>query len=450
MSASQNPPTTTPATIQIADYQPHQRNYNGHPDRQIERIAASLRKFGQVRPIVTWRRYIIAGHGVVIAARSLGWTEIAAAMLPDDYPEHLALAYLAADNELARMGDPDQAALAAILEDSRAVDAELLQAIGYDDRELGELLAQIDRRNADDADPQETEADRLAAQWQTAAGQLWQLGPHRIICGDSTDPATWARLMDGEAADLIWTDPPYGVDYAEINRKKSKLDGYSRVQTDIVGDADPIAAAETTRAALTAAHQHSRPGAAIYAASADGPHLGAAMAALTGAGWMHKQTLSWIKQQLVPSLTADYHYQHEPILYGWKPGAAHTWIDIAPASSVIDDEAAIRRMDKPALIALIEQMRNDRGADVIRVPRPQASTYHPTMKPPALIIATARNNTAPGDLIADPFGGSGSTLIAAHQMERRARLIELSPGYVAVTLQRYHDATGDTPRRIDA
>ena len=132
-------------------------------------------------------------------------------MLPDDYPGTLGAAYLAADNELARMGDPDQAAPAAILEDSRAVDAELLQAIGYDDRELSELLAQIDRRNADDADPQETEADRLAAEWQTAAGQLWQLGPHRITCGDSADPATWARLMDGEAADLVWTDPPYGV-----------------------------------------------------------------------------------------------------------------------------------------------------------------------------------------------------------------------------------------------
>ena len=173
-----------------------------------------------MRPIVTWRRYIIAGHGVVIAR--------AVARLDGDrrrdasrrLPEHLALAYLAADNELARMGDPDQAALAAILEDSRAVDAELLQAIGYDDRELSELLAQIDRRNADDAqNRRETrsrptgrgmaDGSRPAVATRPAPDHLWR--QHR--------PGDLGAVDGWKAADLVWTDPPYGVDYAGSTAK---------------------------------------------------------------------------------------------------------------------------------------------------------------------------------------------------------------------------------------
>jgi len=126
--------------VALADIAPHERNYNRHPADQIKRIAASLRKFGQVRSIVVWRSTILAGHGVVEAARSLGWNEITADVLPDDYPEHLALAYIAADNELARLGDPDQAALAAILQESAAADAELLEAIGYGEAELQALI----------------------------------------------------------------------------------------------------------------------------------------------------------------------------------------------------------------------------------------------------------------------------------------------------------------------
>ncbi len=129
--------------VKLADLTAHPRNYNRHPATQIDRIAASLRKFGQVRSIVVWGSTILAGHGVVEAARALGWKEIAADVLPADYPEHLALAYVAADNELGRLGDPDQAALAAILEESRAQDAELLQAIGYSDAEFQALLAEV-------------------------------------------------------------------------------------------------------------------------------------------------------------------------------------------------------------------------------------------------------------------------------------------------------------------
>ena len=442
-------PEITHRTIRLSDYKPHPRNYNRHPARQIERIAASLIQFGQPRSIVVWRGYFLAGHGVAEAARSLGWETLHANVLPDDYPEHKALAYLAADNELARMGDPDQAALAAILEESAAIDADLLQAIGYDDRELGELLAQLDRIANQDAEPQETEAERLRELWQTAAGQLWQCGAHRVTCGDSTDPATWARLMGDERIDCVWTDPPYGVDYGDKNAMLGLYDKFHRIQTPIHNDdAGTPAAMETARAALALACQYSRPGAAIYVTAPSGPDLAGMMKAFDAAGWDRRQTLVWIKNNIILGRT-DYNYQHEPIIYGWKPGAAHTWADIAPGTSVIDDEAALRRMSKPALIALIEQMRNEQRTDVLRISKPQVSALHPTMKPPPLIVATAKNNTYPGHIIADPFGGSGSTLIAAQQIERRARLIEIDAGYTAVILQRYKDVTQDTPRRID-
>ena len=133
------PSSVRSAIVRIADYQPHPRNYNGHPARQIEAIAASLRKFGQPRPVAVWRGYYLAGHGVVAAARSIGWTTIRADVLPDDYPEHLALAYVVADNELARLSDPDEAALFAIMQESRERDPELLQAMGYTEDEFEEL-----------------------------------------------------------------------------------------------------------------------------------------------------------------------------------------------------------------------------------------------------------------------------------------------------------------------
>lgn len=144
-----NEPQPTNQRVALATLRPHPRNYNRHPASQVQRIAASLRKFGQVRSVVVWRSTILAGHGVVEAARAAGWSEIRADVLPDEYPEHLALAYVAADNELAKQGDPDMAQLAAILEESRAADAELLEAMGYSDKEFEALLGEVAGGNGD-------------------------------------------------------------------------------------------------------------------------------------------------------------------------------------------------------------------------------------------------------------------------------------------------------------
>ncbi len=336
--------TETPAaplaerrTIYLNAYQPHPRNYTRHPADQVKRIAHSLRTFGQVRSIVVWRGYFLAGHGVAEAAQSLGWATLQADALPDDYPEAKALAYAAADNELSRLSDPDAAQLAAILQESRESDPELMAAIGYTDQELRELLAKIGAIDASqDADDRTNEADRLAEIWQPQHGQIWQAGEHRIACGDNSDPALWARLMAGEKGDLLWTDPPYGVDYASKNELLNTLGKALRVDTDIAGDGNITQAAAATATALTLAAQHTRPGAAFYMTAPPGPFLADMIAAANGAGWQTRQILIWVKNGIVLS-RQDYHYQHEPILYGWKPDAGHTWIDVLPGHSVFDD-----------------------------------------------------------------------------------------------------------------
>jgi hypothetical protein len=195
--------------ITIADYQPHPRNYNEHPDPQVGEIAESLRLFGQVKPVVVWREWYIAGHGVVLGAQRLGWTELKAERLPADWPEYKALAYLAADNELARGASPNLVALAGLAKEIQAEDRDFgrLAAGGEDGlRRLAELVKEP---AAEDPGPQIDRAEELRQVWGVEVGQMWQLGEHRLICGDCTDAGVVARVMGGERFGGLVTDPPY-------------------------------------------------------------------------------------------------------------------------------------------------------------------------------------------------------------------------------------------------
>jgi site-specific DNA-methyltransferase (adenine-specific) len=235
---------------------------------------------------------------------------------------------------------------------------------------------------------------------------VWLLGPHRLAVGDSTDPNVWDALLAGGKADCMWTDPPYGVAY--VGKTKDAL----TIENDAL-DEDGLA--DFLGSVLALALVNSRPGAAWFVASPPGPlHLvfGAALHRLD----VLRQTLIWVKDQFVMG-RSDYHYRHEPIFYGWTPGAAHH-----PPS--------------------------DRKQDTIHeVARPKRSKDHPTMKPVELIERHLGNSTDPGHIVIDPFGGSGSTLIAAHRTSRVARLIELDPKYADVILRRYTEHTGNTPTR---
>ena len=368
--------------------EPHPKNYNRHPAEQVRRLAKSLAKFGQVRSVVVWRNTLLAGHGVVEAARILNWRTVRADVLPDDYPEHLALAYIAADNELAKQGDPDMAQLAAILEESNAADADLLEAIGYSDKEFEALLAEVGKGTAgvEDAGAQVDKADELREKWQTAPGQLWQLGEHRLICGDCTDPATVARVMGGERADTLVSDPPYGIGYEYENHD----------------DSDNSANMELIKAAWNLA-----PKARVWTCGL--------MNLARDLEWNpHAKVLVWHKGFAQA---------------GNGLGGASTWepvlvVDVKGAT--LPDDYLHFGTDR------IEGLR-----DLHSCPKPIALFGH-------LIKHLA------GAVVYEPFSGSGTTLLACQNLARRCRACEISPAYVAVALDRWAMSTGKTPVLVEA
>lgn len=230
-------------------------------------------------------------------------------------------------------------------------------------------------------------------------GQLVLMGDHRLLVGDATDPQAYARLMRDDRADLVWTDPPYNVDYeggTGMTIMNDKMDDNKFL--------------EFLTKAFTCMAFHSKPGGGFYIAHADSEGFNFRSAVKT-AGWDLKQCLVWVKSALVMG-RQDYQWRHEPILYGWKPGAAHHWYSDRSQTTVLE------------------------------FPKPSRNELHPTMKPLELVEYCLQNSSVPGAIILDPFGGSGTTLIAAERLKRSARILELDPRYADVIVARYVGLTG--------
>lgn len=236
----------------------------------------------------------------------------------------------------------------------------------------------------------------------------------------------------GGGSDLVVTDPPYNVAYT--GGTKDAL----TIQNDSMSDADFERFLAAAYAAMLGA---TRPGGAIYVFHAESAS-GAFRRTMTDAGWLYKQTLVWVKDRLVLS-RQDYHWQHEPILYGWKPGAAHLWHADRTHTTVIDAQPDFRSMRKEQLLEHLAGLYAD--STVIREPRPSRNAEHPTMKPVQLITRLVQNSSRPGDVVLDPFGGSGSTIMACEYAGRCGRSIELDPRYVDVICRRWQDYTEQLP-----
>jgi site-specific DNA-methyltransferase (adenine-specific) len=383
----------------VADLIPYARNARTHSDAQVAQIAASVKEWGWTTPIlIDEAGSIIAGHGRVMAARKLGLTDVPV-MVATGWSEAQKKAYVLADNQLALNAGWDIELLKVEVGDLNLEGFDL-SLIGFDDKLLGDLLAEPTEGLTDPDEVPEAPAVPV-----TVLGDVWVLGNHRLLCGDSTSIDDIERLCAGQRVDMWLTDPPYNVAYE--GRTKEKL----TIQNDSMGD-DQFR--QFLRDSYVAADAVMKPGAVFYIWHSDlnGYNF---RGAAKDAGWVVRQCLIWKKSSLVMG-RQDYHSKHEPCLYGWKDGAGHLW-------------AADRKQ-----------------TTILEFDKPSRNGEHPTMKTVALFEYQLLNNTKGGDIVLDSFGGSGTTMIAAEKNGRYSRLMELDPKYCDVIVSRWQDFTGQSAK----
>ena len=402
--------------VPIDSLVPDPVNARSHPKRNLDATKASLASFTQRKPIVARKsdRVVEAGNATLEVAKLLGWSHVAA-VFPDD-DEKTATAYALADNRTAELAEWEKTNLASLL---FGLDRDL--AIGWSDDELDRLL-----KDLRPPPPPDHGAESIAEEFFSEPGEVYWLGDHFLVCGDSTDPRIVSALLDADrdaediAVDLVVTDPPYGVGYEEKNkrlagftdrggnnRQKNWNDGSGGAVT---GDAkvDLEQLGELWRDSLGLANEFMRDGAPIYAFTTSSfEALPITMKAFTDAGFYGSSPLIWSKDCLALSLL-DYHPRSELILYGWKRGGKHPWFG---------------GRDK---------------TNVIEFPRPKRNKDHPTEKPVGLLAILIENSSTRGDVVFDPFAGSGSTLFAAEQLGRKARLVEKDPRYCDAIRRRWY------------
>ena len=389
---------------------PYARNAKKHDAAQVSKLAGSIREFGFNNPVLIDKdNGIIAGHGRVMAAQKLELKEVPCIRL-GHLTDTQRRAYILADNRLAEIGGGwDQEILKLELADLGDLDFDL-DSIGFGSEDLAGLDMEDEPEKSDaDAEPQIDKADELRAKWGVEPGQLWELGEHRLLCGDSTIPEHVAKLMAGEKAEMMFTDPPYGVSYegghfhsgdVKIKRKREKL-AYDD-STAIYPAFLPVALSVVDGPCyMWFADSKARD---VYNAVYD-------------AGCELHALIIWHKTNATyAAMNAQYKQRHEPCLYFKPRGSTLRWCGAST-------EATVWNQDRDGI-----------------------NEFHPTQKPIALAAKAIGNHEA--KIIFDAFNGSGSTLMACEQLGRKCRAIEISPAYVAVAIERWADATGKEPKRL--
>ena len=375
---------------------PHARNARTHSEAQVAQIAGSIAEFGFVNPVLVGADgVIVAGHGRVMAARKLGLTEAPVIVLAHLTPTQRR-ALMIADNQIASQAGWNDEMLAAELAALKDEDFDL-DLLGFDDADLDRLLAGVIEEGEDPDEAPEPPTDPISR-----PGDIWICGEHRVLCGDATVLSDIEALLGGELADMTFCDPPYNVNYA--NSAKDKMRGKNRaILNDALGESFGAFLYDASVNILTVTKG------AVYICMSSS-ELDTLQKAFREAGGKWSTFVIWAKNTFTLG-RADYQRQYEPILYGWKEGADHYWCGA-----------------------------RDQG-DVWLIDKPHKNDLHPTMKPVALVERAIRNSSKSRDIVLDPFGGSGTTMIAAERSGRRARLIELDPKYVDVIVQRWQDLT---------
>jgi DNA modification methylase len=385
--------------VPVSEIKRDPENRNKHPKDQIDELARHYKVHGMRTPLIVSNQtgFLRAGDGRYQAAIEAEMTHVPVSF-QDFESELMERAWSIADNGLSLWSELD---MIAIQKDAQAMpktfDLNNLGIKNFDPIGIETLTPMCD----EDDMPEKVEP-------KSKLGDVYQLGRHRLICGDSLNITNIEKLMNGEKADMVFTDPPYNVAY------EGKTKDALTIQNDKM---DGEAFYQFLYDAYTAMFMHTKAGGAIYVAHADteGANFRKAM---KDAGWLLKQCIVWVKNTIVMG-RQDYHWKHEPILYGWAPGASHNWYSDRKQSTVFE------------------------------CAKPQRNAEHPTMKPVELVEYFLGNSCPPNGLILDPFGGSGSTLIAAEKSGKRANLCEIDPKYCDVIVARWEKYTGKIAERIN-
>ena len=390
--------------IELEQLVPYARNARTHSDSQVAQIAGSIAEFGFVNPVlVGGDNIIIAGHGRVMAAKKLGLKTVPTIKL-DHLTENQRRALVIADNKIAENAGWDEELLRLELQNLADEDFDL-DLLGFDDVELDDLLTSLDDDEAAALDENIPEVQENPV---SRTGDVWIMGEHRLLCGDSTSEADMKKLMAGELADMVFTDPPYNVNYGDTAKDKLRSKGGAKAGRKIMNDnlGDDFEGFLTAACKNILAHTKG----ALYICMSSS-ELDTLQSAFRNAGGKWSTFIIWAKNTFTLG-RSDYQRQYEPILYGWKDGNDRYWCGA-----------------------------RDQG-DVWFYNKPQKNDLHPTMKPVDLVVRGIKNSSKTLDIVLDPFGGSGSTLIAAEHTGRQARLIELDPKYVDVIVRRWQEMTG--------
>lgn len=415
--------------LKLTDLKPYKNNAKIHTPEQIGQIIKSIQELGFNDPIaVDENGMIIEGHGRLLALQQMGETEVDCIRL-EGLTEEQKRAYIHIHNQLTMNTGFD---LDILEQELKAIEGIDMSFFGFDmDFDIESDFTFDDGEKAQ----AEMEAHAAAKEPRAKKGQLWQLGRHRLLVGDSTKAADVKKLTGGAAMDLCVTDPPYNVDY--VGKTADAL----TIQNDSMDE-------QAFYAFLFDFYQQMlralKPGGSYYIFHADSAGL-TFRAALQEAGGQVKQNLIWVKNSMVLG-RQDYQWKHEPILYGWKEGAGHYFVNDRCQTTVFDSQPDPESMTREELLqyaVALQAKLEEVHTSIIRWKRPTRSDLHPTMKPVALCAKLIQNSSKRGDNIIDFFSGSGSTLMACEETGRNCYAMELDPKYADVTITRWEEATGE-------
>ena len=421
--------------MRLEDLVPYENNPRNN-DEAVDYVANSIKEFGFRVPIVIDKdNVIVAGHTRYKALKKLGWKEVPCTMADDLTPEQIK-AYRLADNRVGEIATWNGDKLDLELSDLESMHMELF---GFDSAFTDGERERESFSSSDETVEDDYEVE-LKEKPKAKLGDVYQLGRHRLICGDATKSEDLDKLCNGEVVDMVLTDPPYNVNYEGGT-------GLT-IQNDNLPD-------EKFRQFLCDAfknmNKHLKSGGAFYIWHADSEGYNFRQACIN-TGWQVRQCLVWIKSSIVLG-RQDYQWKHEPCLYGWKDGASHNWYGDRKERTEISafDLYELRYKTREELLEFIERQwcdTEDCETTVLYEEKPLKNAEHPTMKPIKLLSRQINNSTKKGDIVLDVFGGSGSTLMACEQLDRICYTMEYDPIYVDVIIDRYKHLTGKDAVRV--